>query len=105
MADPIELNDVRVTFGTLVALKGLSLSVAAGEIVGLLGPNGAGKTTTVDVCCGLRAPDERHGSGSRGRRHQIAACGALEDRRRPAGLGALPGAHGVGAPAALGRTL
>jgi ABC-type multidrug transport system ATPase subunit len=57
MGDPIQLIDIRVTFGKLVALKGLSLSVAAGEIVGLLGPNGAGKTTTVDVCCGLRVPD------------------------------------------------
>ena len=57
MDDPIQLTDVRVTFGKLVALKGLSLSVATGEIVGLLGPNGAGKTTTVDVCCGLRIPD------------------------------------------------
>ena len=53
----IELTDVRVAFGTLVALDGLTLGVAAGEIVGLLGPNGAGKTTTIDVCCGLRVPD------------------------------------------------
>src|SRR5262245_40304075 len=57
MSHPIELSEVRVAFGALVALKGLSLSVAQGEIVGLLGPNGAGKTTAVDVCCGLRAPD------------------------------------------------
>jgi ABC-2 type transport system ATP-binding protein len=57
MSDPVELTDVRVAYGKLVALKGLSLSVAAGEIVGLLGPNGAGKTTTIDVCCGLRVPD------------------------------------------------
>jgi ABC-2 type transport system ATP-binding protein len=57
MDDPVQLIDVRVCFGELVALKGLSLTVAAGEIVGLLGPNGAGKTTAVDVCCGLRVPD------------------------------------------------
>jgi len=57
MADPVELTDVRVAFGKLVALEGLSLSVGPGEIVGLLGPNGAGKTTTIDVCCGLRVPD------------------------------------------------
>ncbi len=52
----VELNEVRVVFGDLVALDGLTLSVAPGEIVGLLGPNGAGKTTTMDVCCGLRVP-------------------------------------------------
>ncbi len=57
MSNAIELTDVRVTFGRVVALNGLTLSVAAGEIVGLLGPNGSGKTTTVDVCCGLRVPD------------------------------------------------
>src|SRR6185295_11752694 len=57
MGDPIQLIDVSVAFGKLVALKGLSLTVATGEIVGLLGPNGAGKTTTIDVCCGLRVPD------------------------------------------------
>jgi len=57
VSESIRLEDVRVAFGTLIALDGLSLTVAAGEIVGLLGPNGAGKTTTVDVCCGLRPPD------------------------------------------------
>jgi ABC-type multidrug transport system ATPase subunit len=57
MSDPVQLADVRVAFGKLVALQGLSLSVGPGEIVGLLGPNGAGKTTTIDVCCGLRVPD------------------------------------------------
>jgi len=57
MTDPVLLTDVRVAFGKLVALQGLSLSVGPGEIVGLLGPNGAGKTTTIDVCCGLRVPD------------------------------------------------
>ncbi len=57
MSDCVELSEIRVAFGSLVALDGLTLRVAAGEIVGLLGPNGAGKTTTVDVCCGLRVPD------------------------------------------------
>lgn len=57
MSNPIELTDICVNFGEVIALKGLSLSVGAGEIVGLLGPNGAGKTTAVDVCCGLRTPN------------------------------------------------
>src|SRR4051812_20767930 len=52
----IELKNVRVSFGHLVALDGVSFSVQPGEIFGLLGPNGAGKSTTVDVCCGLRRP-------------------------------------------------
>jgi ABC-2 type transport system ATP-binding protein len=43
-------------YGTLRAVNGLDLEVAAGECFGLLGPNGAGKTTTVEILEGLLAP-------------------------------------------------
>src|SRR5438046_4862897 len=39
-------------------VNGVSITVAAGEIVGLLGPNGAGKTTTFNIVVGLIRPDE-----------------------------------------------
>ncbi|HZC67185.1 MAG TPA: ATP-binding cassette domain-containing protein, partial [Nitrospirales bacterium] len=39
-------------------VKGVSLTLHAGEIVGLLGPNGAGKTTVFDMMVGLTLPDE-----------------------------------------------
>jgi ABC-2 type transport system ATP-binding protein len=45
-------------YGSLVAVDGLDLEVAAGECFGLLGPNGAGKTTTVELFEGLLAPDD-----------------------------------------------
>jgi ABC-2 type transport system ATP-binding protein len=45
-------------YGDVVAVNGLSLTVARGECFGLLGPNGAGKTTTVEILEGLLAPDE-----------------------------------------------
>jgi lipopolysaccharide export system ATP-binding protein len=45
------------TYGGRAVLKGVSLEVAGGEIVGLLGPNGAGKTTTFSIMVGLVRPD------------------------------------------------
>lgn len=43
-------------FGDVTAVKDLSFSVAAGEVLGLVGPNGAGKTTTLRCVCGILPP-------------------------------------------------
>jgi ABC-2 type transport system ATP-binding protein len=53
----VEIEHLRKTYGTLVAVDDVSFSVAEGEILGILGPNGAGKTTTVECAIGLRTPD------------------------------------------------
>ncbi|MDP8991722.1 MAG: ABC transporter ATP-binding protein [Actinomycetota bacterium] len=50
----LELEDVRVHYGQVEALKGVSLSVERGEVVTLIGANGAGKTTTLKTVSGLR---------------------------------------------------
>jgi branched-chain amino acid transport system ATP-binding protein len=56
----LELNDVHTYYGTIQALKGVSLDVYEGEIVTLLGANGAGKSTTLRSINGLNRP--RQGS-------------------------------------------
>lgn len=53
----VQISHLRKSYGGLVAVDDLSLSIAEGEIFGILGPNGAGKTTTVECVIGLRQPD------------------------------------------------
>jgi len=52
----VEYRDRQARNGNKLALKGLSLSVRAGEVFGFLGPNGAGKTTTMNVLLGFIPP-------------------------------------------------
>ena len=51
------VKGLRKSYGDVVAVDGLDLTVGAGECFGLLGPNGAGKTTTIEICEGLTEPD------------------------------------------------
>jgi branched-chain amino acid transport system ATP-binding protein len=56
----LEVRDLEVAYGPIVALKGISLEVQPGEIVAVLGANGAGKTTLLRTLSGLLRP--RRGS-------------------------------------------
>ncbi len=53
----IEVKDVTKSYGPIEALRGVSLDIHQGEIVGLLGPNGAGKTTLMKILTGYLQPD------------------------------------------------
>ena len=52
----LEVKDLQKTIKKINIIKGISLEVKSGEVVGLLGPNGAGKTTTFYMICGLISP-------------------------------------------------
>lgn len=84
----IELRGIRKIYGDQVALQGVNLNVARGEVVGLVGPNGAGKSTTLRILCGAIHPS----SGS-------ASIGGREVTLDPVGarelLGYLPQRQGV----------
>ena len=56
-APAIDSRGLRKTFGSLVAVDNLDLTIRSGEVVAFLGPNGAGKSTTLDMVLGLTLPD------------------------------------------------
>ena len=53
----IEMKDIRKRYGMVDALRGVSIHVAPGEVVGLVGDNGAGKSTLMKILAGAETPD------------------------------------------------
>jgi branched-chain amino acid transport system ATP-binding protein len=104
----LDVADVGVRFGGIVALDGISFSVARGQICGLIGPNGAGKTTLFNCLSRLYRVD-RGSISFEGRsllaaaRHEIANIGIARTFQNLALFGTLSvlenvmvGAHGLG---------
>ena len=57
MSAIVECEHLTKSYGDLIAVNDVSISVEEGEIFGLVGPNGAGKTTLIEMIEGLRTPD------------------------------------------------
>jgi ABC-2 type transport system ATP-binding protein len=56
----IEITGLQKSFGDIVAVAGIDLTIGKGEVLGLLGPNGAGKTTTMKMISGFLVPTAGH---------------------------------------------
>jgi ABC-2 type transport system ATP-binding protein len=81
----IEVKNVRKSFKTVQAVKGVNLSIPRGEFVALLGPNGAGKTTLVEMIEGIQRPDSgeitimgKHWKGNEDELHKIIGLSLQE---------------------------
>jgi branched-chain amino acid transport system ATP-binding protein len=104
----LEAEDLRVSYGPIEAVKGVSIRLDAGQLVAIVGANGAGKSTTIRALSGELQPaagDVRYeGASLLGKRaHEIARLGVVqcpEGRRVFAGLSVLEnlnlGAYGRG---------
>jgi ABC-2 type transport system ATP-binding protein len=80
--DLVSLDGVAKRFGLTQAVRGLTLSIASGEMFGLIGPDGAGKTTTIRLVCGLLRPGA-------GRIHVLGLDPSREHRRLTDSIGYL----------------
>jgi ABC-2 type transport system ATP-binding protein len=117
---PLQVADVRYSYGSTQAVDGVSFEVRSGEIFGLLGPNGAGKTTTITMISGLLPPESGqiqifgHDPAERSGRarsrlgvvpQEVAIYDELTCRENLRFWGELYGLAGSGLKAAADRTL
>lgn len=51
----LEVEDLRISYGAIEAVRGITFSANSGRVTALVGPNGAGKTSTVEACTGIRS--------------------------------------------------
>lgn len=82
---PLVMSAATKRFGAFTAVRSLSFTVPAGQIVGFLGPNGAGKSTSLRMALGVMEPDEG----------EVALFGARPDIRSLKRVGFLPEERGL----------
>lgn len=83
----IEVKNVRKSFKTVQAVKGINLNIPKGQYIALLGPNGAGKTTLVEMIEGIQKPDSgeitimgKHWKGNEDELHRLIGLSLQETR-------------------------
>ena len=79
----LEIDQLTKTFGGLIAVSNLTMSVDEGEIVGLIGPNGSGKTTALNLISGALKPDAGEIRLARARHFRPAGQPDRPPRHRP----------------------
>ena len=97
-ATAVEVIDLRKSYGSVQAVRGISFAVAEGEVFALLGPNGAGKTTTVEILEGFRKRDA-------GRVSVLGFDPATGDRRLKEQMGIVLQTSGVDPYLTVGETI
>jgi len=117
---PLQISEVRYSYGKARAVDGVTFEVHRGEIFGLLGPNGAGKTTTISMISGLLPPEsgrvlifgqEAHDGSGRSRARmgvvpqEIALYQELSVRENLRFWGRLYGLSGARLDSAVSRAL
>jgi branched-chain amino acid transport system ATP-binding protein len=81
----LEIDGLTVRYGSISAVREVTIAVERGEVVGVIGPNGAGKSTTLGAVAGLRSP-----AAGRVRFDGVDVTGWPPDRMLRAGLALVP---------------
>ena len=74
----LKIHDLKVPYGGIEAVKGVTLTVPEGKVVTLIGANGAGKSTTLQTVSGTDQPEDRAASLFEGRGHHRKIAGAQD---------------------------
>jgi len=106
----LSVDGVNKNFGGIIAVRGLSFDVQAGEVVGLMGPNGAGKTTLINIISGEYKPDSGtvtfKGNNITGLPpHRVCHLGIGRTYQIPQPFAKLTALQNIAVPAIYGRGL
>jgi branched-chain amino acid transport system ATP-binding protein len=98
----LAVEDLCVRYGPVIAVRGLSLTCAAGEVVVVIGSNGAGKSSTLNAIAGGLAPGAASGSI---RVDGVEMCGSPAERMVRAGVALVPERRRIFATLTVGENL